>query len=282
MRRMYGDVRHISVLRDEINNNNIDDQDIEEASARYSRTAWKRNKHLHVDSGKAKGNDLIDEPIRRRTATKSTTRMTTTPTTTSPITIEIAAKRMKVNESEFNAAETELESEIVATVEEIFVQLQDDEDERSTIGTQINGTIDAATIKMENATTKLGAVSDLKTNKTEAATISTTLRIFSKTRDRESETSSTTTSMPTVTQTTTVRNDEVSKATTKGVDENVIKTSDDEDDEPIDGKDETDRIDSHGSESIPAETIVDIDGKPQLFQDAEKEQDTTFQASRGV
>lgn len=82
MKRMYGDVRHISVLRNEINDNEITLDDVEEAAVRYSRTSWKRNKYLHQESSKTKNNDLLSEAHYRRgsnphTRSRSTARTTT-------------------------------------------------------------------------------------------------------------------------------------------------------------------------------------------------------------
>lgn len=67
MKRMYGDVRHISVLRNEINNNDITLDDAEETAVRYSRAGWKRNKYLYQEnSSKTKNADLLSEAHYRR------------------------------------------------------------------------------------------------------------------------------------------------------------------------------------------------------------------------
>lgn len=67
MKRMYGDVRHISVLRNEINNNDITLDDVEETAVRYSRAGWKRNKFLYQENGsKTKNGDLLSEAHYRR------------------------------------------------------------------------------------------------------------------------------------------------------------------------------------------------------------------------
>lgn len=76
MKRMYGDMRHISVLRNEINNNDITLEDVEETAVRYSRAGWKRNKYLYQESSKMKNSDLLFEAHYRRrasTAGRSTT-----------------------------------------------------------------------------------------------------------------------------------------------------------------------------------------------------------------
>uniref|UniRef100_A0A1B0D3G7 Uncharacterized protein n=1 Tax=Phlebotomus papatasi TaxID=29031 RepID=A0A1B0D3G7_PHLPP len=49
MRRMYGDIRHISVLRTEIENNDIEISDIEVAAARYSRHGERNSIFLNLD-----------------------------------------------------------------------------------------------------------------------------------------------------------------------------------------------------------------------------------------
>ena len=82
MKRMYGDVRHISVLRDEIINNEIDVEDIELATDRYSRDGYHRraSKFMHnrEDFENYKSNDILREPHFRPVST------TTTTTTTKP------------------------------------------------------------------------------------------------------------------------------------------------------------------------------------------------------
>ncbi|KAH8333892.1 hypothetical protein KR059_004408 [Drosophila kikkawai] len=98
MKRMYGDVRHISILRDEIQNNEVDADDIEETAERYSKDAGRRSaKYLmrgrdrdrdRDDFGSFKNNDVLMEPHFRpvSTSTTSTTKATTTtaaPTTSS-------------------------------------------------------------------------------------------------------------------------------------------------------------------------------------------------------
>lgn len=81
MRRMYGDVKHISVLRTEVNNNDIELDDVEQATARYSRSGWKRNKYLYSDVQKAKVNSVLSEPHFRPASTSSRSTTTPTPTT---------------------------------------------------------------------------------------------------------------------------------------------------------------------------------------------------------
>ncbi|XP_058121026.1 protein spaetzle 4 [Anopheles ziemanni] len=52
MRRMYGDVRHISVLKEEFENNEIEIDDIDRATERYSRPQAADGRDRRVDGGK--------------------------------------------------------------------------------------------------------------------------------------------------------------------------------------------------------------------------------------
>ncbi|KAH8306720.1 hypothetical protein KR044_009094, partial [Drosophila immigrans] len=95
MKRMYGDVRHISILRDEIQNNEVvDDNDMEDAADRYSKAPRGAKFMLHgrdaerEEFGSYKGNDVLKEPHFRpvstmgSTTTQSTTISTSTVSTT--------------------------------------------------------------------------------------------------------------------------------------------------------------------------------------------------------
>lgn len=85
MKRMYGDVRHISVLRDEIINNEIDVEDIEIASDRYSRDGFnhRASKFMHKrdELENYKSNDVLREPHFRPVTTTTTTTTTSKPVT---------------------------------------------------------------------------------------------------------------------------------------------------------------------------------------------------------
>ncbi|XP_034097742.1 protein spaetzle 4 [Drosophila albomicans] len=91
MKRMYGDVRHISILRDEIQNNEVVDvDDIEDAADRYSKTPrgakfmLQRRDGDRDEFGSYKGIDVIKEPhFRPVSAMGSTTTPSTTSTTVS-------------------------------------------------------------------------------------------------------------------------------------------------------------------------------------------------------
>ncbi|XP_017854683.1 protein spaetzle 4 [Drosophila busckii] len=89
MKRMYGDVRHISILRDEIQNNEVDVDDIEDAAERYSKSPRGGKYMLHGrerdrdDFLSYKGNDVLMEP-HFRPVTTTTTSTTTTSTKQKP------------------------------------------------------------------------------------------------------------------------------------------------------------------------------------------------------
>lgn len=99
MKRMYGDIKHISVLKSEINNNDIEFDDVEKAASRYSKSGWKKNKYLYNDFSNSKNNDVLVEPYFRpaSTTTKSTpstvasTNPTTTPSRTSSNTVTMSS-----------------------------------------------------------------------------------------------------------------------------------------------------------------------------------------------
>ncbi|KAH8279645.1 hypothetical protein KR018_012475, partial [Drosophila ironensis] len=93
MKRMYGDVRHISILRDEIQNNEVDEDDMEETAERYSKDGGRRSgKYLmhgrerdrerEENFGGFKNNDVLMEPHFRPVSTSTSTTSSTTSTTT--------------------------------------------------------------------------------------------------------------------------------------------------------------------------------------------------------
>ncbi|XP_067624875.1 protein spaetzle 4 [Eurosta solidaginis] len=83
MKRMYGDVRHILVLRDEILNNEIDENDYEDVAERYSKKPHRIRAAKYMQAqhenhpGSIRSNDDITEPHFRPVSTTITT--TTTP-----------------------------------------------------------------------------------------------------------------------------------------------------------------------------------------------------------
>ncbi|XP_058454294.1 protein spaetzle 4 isoform X2 [Malaya genurostris] len=86
MRRMYGDVRHISILKSEMDKNEIDADDIHHTVERYSRkNIFKKMKHVHsshYEFGRDKGNDVLTEPHFRPLQKNQKTTTTTSSTTT--------------------------------------------------------------------------------------------------------------------------------------------------------------------------------------------------------
>lgn len=227
MKRMYGDVRHISVLRNEINNNDITLDDVEEAAVRYSRTAWKRNKYLYQESSKTKNSDLLSEAhyrrastarppgrstirsrgrITQRTSSQSTTLETSVPSSTIPLTTErIPTKKSTATEHKVSSAkltrtldgskgsddEDPYEEVIEAAIEEIFDQFGS---ESPNIANKKNvfANVSEPELKSEsNDNIQIVGAPDLseQANKSEvAATISTTLRIYGFTRDDKTTT----------------------------------------------------------------------------------------------
>ncbi|XP_029406760.2 protein spaetzle 4 [Bactrocera dorsalis] len=78
MKRMYGDVKHISVLRDEILNNEIDVDDVEVAAERYSKEPHRARAAKYMQApreeyGSIKNNDVVMEPHFRPVSTTTTT-----------------------------------------------------------------------------------------------------------------------------------------------------------------------------------------------------------------
>lgn len=309
MKRMYGDVRHISVLRTEINNNDIGADDVEETAARYSRAGWKRNKYLYSDTVKSKNNDLLSESYQRRSSSttskpitkdrptsSSTTTATSTTTTTSATTKARSNERVTAttHSSKYKkplksiADEADaFEEEIEAAVEQIFEQIRNDDGNTENNNVFINVTDAPFNAEMESNNIKVVGAPDLSLNKTEAATISTTLRIFGFTKEEDTTAASalkrTTESSATASVEQTNNN-----STDIGQDLDNLITTEGDDGEPQVN-------DSNTSESFQTETIVDVDGKQvnkivkpgenpagQLFQDVAQKDEPIFVSTRGV
>lgn len=300
MKRMYGDVRHISVLRTEINNNDIDANDAEEASARYSRAGWKRNKYIHSDATKRKNNNISSDSTQRRaglnrvntksrasTSTRTTASTSTTATSSTSTTLDpgthvpaVVPESRHANGSDSIVAE-DLDREIVATVEEIFVQLQTDEDTNTQVSNgfaNVTETSDETTLLPD-----MDLLPNMAPSKTEVATISTTLRIFGVTRNREQEL---TTAAPPMRSTTHLESTTITSRPT-----NAPKNSTQDDDNLIKVDDDIELADSTAAESMADETIVDLNGKlpikeengaGQLFQDAAEKEEPIIVSTRGV
>ncbi|XP_052896580.1 protein spaetzle 4 [Anopheles moucheti] len=143
MRRMYGDVRHISVLKEEFENNEIDIDDIDRATERYTRPAehvggaagsgrdGKRMKYLrpsaaHYDAGpghypRDKSNEIpLNEPHFRPTQTKTTVTTTAKPssTTASAKTAEPAEESNLISSTEKSVPSTTASSTSTSTTVE--------------------------------------------------------------------------------------------------------------------------------------------------------------------
>uniref|UniRef100_A0A182MBV5 Spaetzle domain-containing protein n=1 Tax=Anopheles culicifacies TaxID=139723 RepID=A0A182MBV5_9DIPT len=141
MRRMYGDVRHISVLKEEFENNEIDIDDIDRATERYTRPAehvgagvgrdGKRMKYLrpsslHYDGSQGhyprdKTNEIpINEPHFRPTQLKTTVTTTTmTPssstTSTSSTTADTKSTVPRVESNSISTTEKSTPSTTVSS-----------------------------------------------------------------------------------------------------------------------------------------------------------------------
>lgn len=104
MKRMYGDVKHIAVLRGEMDrdNNEIGADDVAQTRARYSRAGGKKNKYLYTDYN-YKANDVLTEPYFRpqtsTTTTTSTTTASTTTTTKAPETVAVESPTTTLKQS---------------------------------------------------------------------------------------------------------------------------------------------------------------------------------------
>lgn len=165
MKRMYGDVKHISVLRTEINNNEIEFEDVEQAAARYSRSGWKKNKYIYNDFTNSKSNDVLTEPYFRPT-TSSTTEPPSTPSSSSTHAMSTSTHQ---NATTIRPAATHFIQDTNTTIQNI--------------ATTINAVFEKITLPslLPSSEPQLAQSADLTNrNKTQstAATISTTLRIF--------------------------------------------------------------------------------------------------------
>lgn len=201
MRRMYGDVRHISILRTEINNNDIELDDVVKTATRYSRSGWKKNKYLYAsDFQNSKTNDVLTEPHFRPASSSTTTPTTTTTTTTvtpqsttttsettTSATPSLANTTVKTttqslqHQSESNfRADTETESESTSVVtSNTKVHTNNLNDVANSVFENITqqSTVSSFT---ENEPIRIVQSPNLAHNRSDAetATISTTLRIF--------------------------------------------------------------------------------------------------------
>lgn len=179
MKRMYGEIRHISILRDEMDlKNEINAEDIVDTQERYLRDS-RKSKILHTDYQIPRNNEVLMEPHFRPVST-------TTTTTLKPTTIN---------------------NELVETkkLEEFFGL--DDGSEESKEENEDNNELDNNTyydVVAENIKYVKSPQPDPKneTKSSETATISTTLKIVQqKIEAFNNATIKTTTSTTTTTQT---------------------------------------------------------------------------------
>lgn len=92
MKRMYGDIKHISVLKNEFDGNYIESDEVEYVVERYSK--GKQERAMKIDPKKNRRSDTIAEPHFRlqstttagTTSTTQSTKATSTATTTRPST----------------------------------------------------------------------------------------------------------------------------------------------------------------------------------------------------
>lgn len=170
MKRMYGDVKHISVLRTEIDNNEIELEDVEQAAARYSRSGWKKNKYIYTDFQNSKSNDVLTEPYFR-----PTTSTTTEPPSTPSASPTHAMFTPNQNTTTFRPSSPAFVQDTNTTIQNI--------------ATTINAVFEKITLpSMLPSEPHLAQSSVLPVrNKTQstAATISTTLRIFAPSKVSE-------------------------------------------------------------------------------------------------
>lgn len=335
MKRMYGDVRHISVLRDEINNNDIGADDVENTATRYSRSGWKRNKYLYQDHSRNKNNDILTEPHFRRVPTTTNrfrgTASTTASTSTSTTAKTTTRKSTKATTSSTSPSSTtsvktsttqkqkpSSEPTVPDTTEGTTVKQKLQSNRRNTNvpnTTHLNNeptvpsnpnesnTIEEVPVTngFRNITNTIGqtinnikivGAPNLTMNKTEAATISTTLRIIGFLKSEE-ETSTIPGIEEDYTQAITIDSDDFIVNTTIEPFEkiNVSETL-----EENDLKSET--ADSEVDESVRTEQVVDVNGNKvpnkssqptenagggQLFQDVVQKDEPSFVVNaRGV
>lgn len=301
MKRMYGDVRHISVLRNEVNNNDITLDDVEEAAVRYSRAGWKRNKYLYQES-KGKNSDLLSEAHYRRASTartigrstsrirgRTTQRTSSTPSpvaetsvpssTLSSTTESTPTKKSKSNDRKTSSAkltrkpdspkesksDDPYEEVIEAAIEEIFDQFGNDNIANKNLFTNVT---EIESKSEPNDNIQIVGAPDLTENfnKSEvAATISTTLRIYGYTKEDKTTTPetvhTTAESLNTENRTESMYLKQNTTTIKTPLDDNLIHFEVDSSD--LDPVSASDNEDSTSVESINTESVVDINGNEQ-------------------
>uniref|UniRef100_A0A1A9W1R0 Spaetzle domain-containing protein n=1 Tax=Glossina brevipalpis TaxID=37001 RepID=A0A1A9W1R0_9MUSC len=140
MKRMYGDVRHIAILKNEILNNEIDIDDIEIASERYSRDAYRDSRSMNFMSNRDdvdnfKSNDILREAI-----------VLTSPSTTADTTTSISIEANKSdNDLEKVSTTLKVSSKIPTSDNSVVKEIKDNKYEFSTISKDLNENLEFTT-----------------------------------------------------------------------------------------------------------------------------------------
>lgn len=260
MRRMYGDVRHISVLRTEIDNNDIEIDDIESAAERYSGKRDRQGRVYNQNNLKQRSNDVITEPHFRPTTTQrtttatveSTTESTTTTTTphsssTTPITSSSTASttttQSSLDDSDLeddnntlnnNILDIALQELIEANIESNSVFGNITENKNSSIKKQLQAYDNIEIVDPPNL------MND--SMKSETATISTTLKLFNVEKTPE---------------TTTKKSEIVEVIKETPAQDKIDKITDDDEDDDDSDVVEVDEDDSEEEIDSTVNTIVD-------------------------
>lgn len=186
MKRMYGEVRLISILRDEMDlKNDINAEDIVDTQERYLRDS-RKSKYLHTDYQIPRNNEVIMEPHFRPVST-TTTSSTPSSTTSNPTTS--------------SKPTTTMNNELVETKKLDDVSLDDDAEEN-----EDNNELDNNTyydVVAENIKYIKSPQTDQRNDSksAETATISTTLKIVQQKIEAVNNATMKTTSTTTTTQT---------------------------------------------------------------------------------
>lgn len=165
MRRMYGDVKHISILKKEITNNDIDVDDIEHTATRYSKTAQRKDKYLRNEYHISKNNDVLQEPHFRPTTTSTTTMKT--PTTLLPTDSTTNSK---------NISQKKLDSPILNQLEEKLLNIVISNGESNSVYANLTENSESNNIEVVKAPNLGQKVSEIESEV--SATISTTLKLL--------------------------------------------------------------------------------------------------------
>ncbi|KAL9922814.1 spaetzle domain-containing protein 4 isoform 1-T1 [Glossina fuscipes fuscipes] len=140
MKRMYGDVRHIAILKNEILNNEIDIDDIEMASERYSRDAYRDSRSMKFtpnrdDFNNFKSNDVLREAI-----------VLNSPSTTAATTISTSIEANKSDHDLENVTTTFRTSSKAPTIDNgPAKEVKDNKYESTTVSKDLNENLEITT-----------------------------------------------------------------------------------------------------------------------------------------